>query len=181
MAKSRSYRKRKSGSRKGSRKYKSRGRKSHKKSKSRKSRGKSRSRKYKSRKSKSRRSKKSKSRKGSRKSRKGSRKSRRSRVRKTHKKSPCKGLSQYDCNINPNCDYTTTKAGTSYCKARSGTLYKRKLSDKLNVFAGPMGRASSFSNPAGYGEGVTLSNYGPSQSIRRCYPPVLKGMEPFCI
>jgi len=159
MAKSRSYRKRKSGSRKCSRKYKSRGRKSHKKSKSRKSRGKSRCRKYKSRKSKSR---KSKSRKGSRKSR-----SRRSRIRKTHKKSPCKGLSQYDCNINPNCDYTTNKKGKSFCKARAGTLYKRKLSDRLNVFAGPMGRASSYSNPAGYGEGVTLDNYGPSMRLRR--------------
>ena len=163
MAKSRSYRKRKSGSRKGSRKYKSRGRKSHKKSKSRKSRGKSRCRKYKSRKSKSRRSKKSKSRKGSRKSKSRGKR----RIRKTHKKSPCKGLSQYDCNINPNCDYTTNKKGKSFCKARAGTLYKRKLSDRLNVFAGPMGRASSYSNPAGYGEGVTLDNYGPSMRLRR--------------
>jgi len=166
MAKSRSYRKRKSGSRKGSRKYKSRGRKSHKKSKSRKSRGKSRCRKYKSRKSKSRRSKKSKSRKGSRKSKKSKSRGKR-RIRKTHKKSPCKGLSQYDCNINPNCDYTTNKKGKSFCKARAGTLYKRKLSDRLNVFAGPMGRASSYSNPAGYGEGVTLDNYGPSMRLRR--------------
>jgi hypothetical protein len=162
MAKSRSYRKRKSGSRK----YKTRRSGSRK---SRKGSKKSRSRKYKSRKSRSRKSRSRKSR--GRKSRKGSRKSKKSksrrRVRKTHKKSPCKGLSQYDCNINPNCDYTTNKLGKSFCKSKAGTLYKRKLSDRLNVFAGPMGRASSFSNPTGYGEGVTLDNYGPSMRLRR--------------
>ena len=85
------------------------------------------------------------SRKGSKKSRKGSKKSKRRRtIRKVRKASPCSGLDEAECGYNPSCEYKTNKYGTKYCKSRAGTLYKRKLSNKLTKVQGPMGP------PAGY-------------------------------
>jgi hypothetical protein len=86
------------------------------------------------------------SRKGSKKSyrkkgsRKGSKKSNRRRtIRKVRKASPCAGLDEAECGYNPNCEYKTNRFGTQYCKSRTGTLYKRKLSNKLTKVQGPMG------------------------------------------
>ena len=82
------------------------------------------------------------SRKGSKKSyrKKGSKKSNRRRtIRKVRKASPCAGLDEAECGYNPNCEYKTNRFGTQYCKSRAGTLYKRKLSNKLTKVQGPMG------------------------------------------
>ena len=82
------------------------------------------------------------SRKGSKKSyrKKGSKKSNRRRtIRKVRKASPCKDLDEAECGYNPNCEYKTNRFGTQYCKSRAGTLYKRKLSNKLTKVQGPMG------------------------------------------
>ena len=90
-------------------------------------------------------SKKSYRKKGSKKSRKASKKSKRRRtIRKSRKASPCKDLDEAECGYNPNCEYKTNKYGTKYCKSRTGTLYKKKLSNKLTKVQGPMGP------PAGY-------------------------------
>ena len=78
-------------------------------------------------------------------SRKGSKKvSKRRTIRKTRKVSPCKDLDEAECGYNPSCEYKTNKFGTKYCKSRSGTLYKKKLSKRLTKVQGPMGP------PAGY-------------------------------
>jgi hypothetical protein len=82
------------------------------------------------------------SRKGSKKSyrKKGSKKSNRRRtIRKSRKASPCKDLDEAECGYNPSCEYKTNKFGTKYCKSRSGTLYKKKLSKRLTKVQGPMG------------------------------------------
>lgn len=78
-------------------------------------------------------------------SRKGSKKSKRRRtIRKVRKASPCSGLDEAECGYNPSCEYKTNKYGTKYCKSRTGTLYKKKLSKRLTKVEGPMGP------PAGY-------------------------------
>ncbi len=85
------------------------------------------------------------SRKGSKKSHKASKKSKRRRtIRKVRKASPCVGLDEAECGYNPSCEYKTNKYGTKYCKSRTGTLYKKKLSKRLTKVQGPMGP------PAGY-------------------------------
>ena len=60
-------------------------------------------------------------------------------VKRTLRKSPCKDLDEAECGYNPSCEYKTNKFGTKYCKSRAGTLYKRKLSNKLTKVQGPMG------------------------------------------
>ncbi len=93
-------------------------------------------------------SKKSYRKKGSKKSyrKKGSKKGskRRRTIRKVRKASPCVGLDEAECGYNPSCEYKTNRFGTKYCKSRPGTLYKKKLSQKLTKVQGPMGP------PAGY-------------------------------
>jgi hypothetical protein len=88
------------------------------------------------------------SRKGSKKSyrKKASKKvsKRRRTIRKVRKASPCVGLDETECGYNPSCEYKTNRFGTKYCKSRPGTLYKKKLSQKLTKVQGPMGP------PAGY-------------------------------
>ena len=57
------------------------------------------------------------------------------------KGSLCQGLTNYDCNINPNCMYVTDRLGKSYCKGRSGVLKEG------NIYTGPMGKPLNYTEP----------------------------------